>query len=65
MNEKEAIIMRYGGVSLVAELMGCSRPTVTKALRGDYNPKCEKERELAERIRKCALNHGGYRVKIK
>lgn len=62
-SDKAPIIMPFGAKTKVATLMGCSRPTVIKALNGTYNENCTEERELALRIRKCALNNGGILTK--
>lgn len=48
------IKLPVGGVDLVANLMGVTRRCVFMALSG------ERKNDLAQRIRRCALNHGGF-----
>lgn len=46
----------------IAKLLNVSYPTIRKALSGEYNEHNADERNLALRIRKCAINLGGAEV---
>lgn len=50
------IKMQKGGANYIAALMGVSRQCVDNALSG------RKTNLLAQKIRRCALNHGGTEV---
>lgn len=58
MDKTNRIKLPVGGIDLVAKLMNVTRRSVFRALsgRGAASP-------LALRIRRCALNHGGYFVR--
>lgn len=51
----ERIIVKRGGVKLIAGLMNCDRTTVWTALGAT----ADQNNELHMKIRKCAMNHGG------
>ena len=57
MDKTNRIKLPVGGVDLVAKLMHVTRRSVFLALSG------ERTSDLALRIRRCALNHGGYFVR--
>lgn len=57
------ILVDYGVRTEIAKTLGVSQPTIRKALSGRYNEHNEAERNLALRIRKCAINLGGVEVK--
>lgn len=53
------IMVNYGTMAVISKNLGVSYPTIRKALRGEFNANNPEERDLALRIRKCALNNGG------
>ena len=57
MDKTNRIKLPVGGVDLVAKLMHVTRRSVFLALSG------ERTSDLALRIRRCALNHGGVIVR--
>lgn len=58
-----AILTPRGLVKQIERAGLGTRPTIVKALRGDYNEDNPKEKAKAERIRRYALNNGGVEVK--
>ncbi len=60
---KTEIMVRHGAVTKMQERGFGSRPTIRKALRGDYNENNADEKRRAQRIRKYAyLDMGGVFV---
>lgn len=53
---KERIVVEYGEVNKIAELMGCTNVMVSQALAFRKNSK------LARSIRKLAIERGGSKV---
>ena len=62
MTDKMKIMVPFGVVTQMERDGFGSRPTIRKALRGDYNEWNEDERKRALRIRKRALQVGGVAV---
>lgn len=62
MTDKMKIMVPFGVVTQMERDGFGSRPTIRKALRGDYNWWNEEERKRALRIRKRALQVGGVAV---
>lgn len=62
MTSKSKIMVPFGVVTQMEREGFGSRPTIRKALRGDYNEFNQDERKRALRIRKRALNVGGVKV---
>lgn len=62
MTSKNKIMVPFGLVTQMEREGFGSRPTIRKALRGDYNEFNQDERKRALRIRKRALNIGGVEV---
>ena len=56
---KRRILTPRGLVTQIEKAGLGTRPTIAKALSGDYNEGNAKEKAKAERIRKYALNNGG------
>ena len=62
MTSNKKIMVPFGVVTQMEREGFGSRPTIRKALRGDYNEFNQDERKRALRIRKRALNIGGVEV---
>ena len=62
MTSNKKIMVPFGVVTQMEREGFGSRPTIRKALRGDYNEFNQDERKRALRIRKRALNVGGVEV---
>lgn len=62
MTSNKKIMVPFGLVTQMEREGFGSRPTIRKALRGDYNEFNPDERKRALRIRKRALNIGGVEV---